>query len=150
MTSSVNLPTVPGYVNWLVRKTLRSPLHPMLSRSIMLLTVTGRKTGARYVIPIRYLREGDVITCYTDGGWWRNLRGGATVELRIAGRNWSGNATATRDSAIVTEGLARFLQAFPSDSKYYGVRRDADGRPNAGDIDAAAAHTTLVRIELAS
>jgi hypothetical protein len=33
---------------------LRSPLHGLLSNGMMLLTVTGRKTGKKYTTPVGY------------------------------------------------------------------------------------------------
>ena len=35
---------------------LRSPFHGMLSNGMMLITVTGRKTGKAYTTPVGYYR----------------------------------------------------------------------------------------------
>jgi hypothetical protein len=62
----------------------------------MLLTVTGRKTGKRYPMPVSYARDGDLIICSTDrtrADWWKNLRGGATVTLWLCGKEVTGQAT---------------------------------------------------------
>ena len=40
---------------------LRSPLHWLLSPAPMLITVTGRKTGRRYTIPVAYNQMADAI-----------------------------------------------------------------------------------------
>ncbi|MET9487614.1 nitroreductase/quinone reductase family protein [Nocardia sp. NPDC006630] len=148
MTTTSTPPTVPGYVNWVVERILRSPLHRVMSRNTMLLNFTGRKTGKRYTAVVRYVREGDLVSCYTDSKWWINLRGGAPVELLIGGKTLSGTATVVKDLAIVTASLTSFLEATPSDSKYYGVGRDAEGRPKAEDLRSAAEITTLVQIAL--
>ncbi|MEV6773158.1 nitroreductase/quinone reductase family protein [Nocardia sp. NPDC051030] len=139
-------PTVPGYVNWFVKKVLRSPLHRVMSGNTMMMTVTGRKSGTKYVVVVRYVRDGDAVTCYTDSKWWINLRGGAPVDMLIAGETQRGIATPITDVAVVAENLSKFLHAMPSDSKYYGVGRNADGTPNAEEIRKAAAITTMVRI----
>ncbi|WP_405133214.1 nitroreductase/quinone reductase family protein [Nocardia sp. NBC_01388] len=148
MTTTSTPPTVPGYVNWVVKRILRSPLHRVMSRNTMLLNFTGRKTGKQYTAVVRYVREGDLVSCYTDSKWWINLRGGAPVELLIGGKTLSGTATVVKDLAIVTASLTSFLEATPSDSKYYGVGRDAGGRPKAEDLRSAAEITTLVQIAL--
>ncbi|MCU1642679.1 MAG: hypothetical protein JWN03_2954 [Nocardia sp.] len=148
MTTTSAPPTVPSYVNWVVKRILRSPLHRIMSRNTMLLTFTGRKTGKQYTAVVRYVRDGDLVTCYTDSKWWINLRGGAPVDLLIGGQTVSGTATVVKDRAVVTESLTSFLQATPSDSKYYGVGRDAAGQPKPEDIRAAAEITTVVRIAL--
>ena len=82
MATTTTPPTVPGYVNTLMKGLLRSPLHRVVSKSTMLMTVTGRKTGKRYVVVVRYVRDSEHIVCYTDSKWWINLRGGAPVKAR--------------------------------------------------------------------
>lgn len=148
MAATTALPTVPGYVNWLVKRMLRSPLRRVMSKNTMLLTFSGRKTGKRYTIAIRYVRDGDHVVCYTDSKWWINLQGGAPVQMLIAGRSLAGIATPVEDRARVAQSLSAFLHAMPGDSKYYGVRRNADGLPNSEDIAAAAQYTTMVDIAL--
>jgi F420H(2)-dependent quinone reductase len=146
MTTTTALPTVPGYINRLVKGVLRSPLHRVMSKNTMLLSFTGRKSGKEYVVAIRYLRDCERVVCFTDSKWWLNLRGGAPVEMLIAGRKLRGIATPVEDCATVARSLSEFLHAMPGDSKYYGVRRNADGLPNLNDIAEAAQHTAMVEI----
>jgi F420H(2)-dependent quinone reductase len=146
MTTTAAPPTVPGYVNWFIKRLLRSPLHTLMSKNTMLLTFSGRKSGNRYTVAVRYVRAGDVVTCYTDSKWWINLRGGAPVEMLIAGRTRLGTAIPVEDRATVARSLSEFLHATPGDSKYYGVRRNADGLPNSEDVSAAAEYTTMIGI----
>ena len=77
------------------RVILRSRFHRLMSRTVMLMIVTGRKTGRRYTIPVDYIRDGDTITADTSRHriWWRNLRGGAPVSLLVGGRLLKGVAT---------------------------------------------------------
>lgn len=146
--TTASRPTVPGYVNRIVKALLRSPLHRVMSRNTMLLTYTGRKSGRPYAVAVRYLRSDGVITCFTDSRWWINLRGGAPVELLIAGTSVSGIATPVEDRESVAARLTAFLHAVPGDSKYYGVRRGADGTPVEDDIRAAAEYTTVIDIAI--
>ena len=85
-------PTVPRVVNVLVKFILRSPLHGLMSKNRMLLTYQGRKSGKVYTIPVSYFREGESIVCFTDSSWWKNLRGGAPVRMRLSGRDVVGMA----------------------------------------------------------
>src|SRR4051794_11767153 len=85
-----------------VRLLLRSPLHPLVSRSLALITVTGRKSGRSYTIPVSYRRDGDVVKIGVGWPgrkhWWRNLRGdGAPVGMRIRGEDRRGHAVARGD-----------------------------------------------------
>jgi F420H(2)-dependent quinone reductase len=88
--------------NPLIASVLRSPLHPILSGRLALITVTGRSSGREYTFPVAYTREGDVVTIGVGWPerkrWWRNLRGaGAEVSIRIAGRARTGRAVASGD-----------------------------------------------------
>lgn len=81
-------------VNPVVRLLLRSPAHGALSRRLALITVTGRRSGHRFTIPVGY-READRRVEILVGRperkrWWRNLRGGAPVQLHLRGEQHTG------------------------------------------------------------
>lgn len=84
--------------NRFVKLLLRSPAHRLLSGNPMLLTFTGRRSGVRRTVPITYLQEGGGVSCFcnADVAWWKNLRGGAPVELRLRGRIRTGTAVPVR------------------------------------------------------
>ncbi len=130
---------------------LRSPLHGLLSQSTMLMTYPGRKSGKVYSTPMNYVRvraaEGDVFltTSYRTRSWWRNLRGGALVDLKVQGHDLKARAEAVEDERGVVEGLSLFLQHVPNWAKYYNVKLDSDGRPNASDVVEAARTRVIVR-----
>ena len=69
-----------------VIERLRSPDHAPHSQRDLLITVTGRKSGRQYTIPLNYRRapEGTLVLG-TEGDWWRNLEGGADVTVLVAG-----------------------------------------------------------------
>ena len=60
---------------------LRSPLYDLMSKSVLLLTFTGYKSGKKYTTLVTYLREDDEVLMTTASPWWKNLRGesGASV-----------------------------------------------------------------------
>jgi hypothetical protein len=84
--------------NQAVRLLLLSPLHGAASGRLALITVTGRRTGRRHTFPVGYTRAGDEVripVLWPERKlWWRNLRGGAPVRLRLRGRERSGHAEA--------------------------------------------------------
>lgn len=88
-------------VNPLVAGLLQSPVHAALSRQLVLITVTGRKTGRAYRFPVLYRRDGDRVVIPIGWPerkrWWRNLRTAAPVELRLRGRRRTGSAVAEGD-----------------------------------------------------
>jgi hypothetical protein len=89
-------------VNRVTRPLLRSPAHGLLSRRLLLITVTGRRSGRRFTIPVSYLeRDGRLLiqpSAPERKLWWRNLRGeGAPVRVRLRGRDRTGHAVARGD-----------------------------------------------------
>lgn len=89
-------------VNRGLEALLRSPLHPVASARVALLTYTGRRSGRRYTIPVFYRDKGDRITVAVGWPdrkvWWKNLTGeGAPVDLLVRGDHLTGHATATRE-----------------------------------------------------
>lgn len=108
--------------NVLMRLLLRSPLHGLASRRLALITVTGRRSGRRFTIPVGYRRDGASAKIQVGRPksklWWRNLRGGAPVELRWGTEERSGYAEVVgdEDSGVVVE-----------------VQLDTPRAPGAGD-----------------
>ncbi len=81
---------------------LKSPLHAIMGET-MLITVAGRKTGRKITVPVNYYKEGDDLWVLTsrDRTWWRNVRGGAPVEVRLHGHDFQGVGEAILDEPMV-------------------------------------------------
>jgi hypothetical protein len=64
-------------INPLVRALLRSPAHRVMSRGVLLLTYTGRRSGRRYTLPVQYARTDQGLILWPAHHdrkrWWRNL-----------------------------------------------------------------------------
>jgi deazaflavin-dependent oxidoreductase (nitroreductase family) len=135
-----------GLVSWL----LRSPLHGLVSKSILLIEVKGRKSGKTISVPVNYIRDGDTlwVTSQRPRIWWRNLIGGVDVNVRLAGRDLKGAGRAITDVAEVGDGLLSYFRLAPRYAKYFGVKLDAAGQPDAQDCAKAAQERILVRIDL--
>jgi deazaflavin-dependent oxidoreductase (nitroreductase family) len=134
-------------VNPTMRLLLRSPLHGLVSSSLMLITFTGRRSRRRYTTPVRYLRDGDVVRCFTstETRWWRNLIGGAEVTLRIRGRDHRCHAVAIHDDpARARAALEQYLEVFPQDAAYHDVRLTAQRTPEPEDLERAARKAVVV------
>jgi len=88
--------------NPVVRALLRSPLHRVASGGLVLITVTGRRTGRAHTFPVGYRQTGERLTIVVGAPgrkrWWRNVRGdGAPVSLRLRGARRTGRARAIGD-----------------------------------------------------
>ncbi len=144
-------PAIIRVLNPVMKALLRSPLHGMASTNIMLITFTGRKSGRQYTTPVSYVREGQTVRCFThaDTPWWRNLRDGGDVTLRIRGGDVAGRAEAIHeDPKRATDALQGFLRQVPRDAGYYDVAIGAKGEPNPGDLERAGEHTILIETQL--
>jgi F420H(2)-dependent quinone reductase len=125
---------------------LRSPLHPLMSGKYLLLTFTGLKSGRSYTTPVAYLSENDAYLMTTDSPWWENLKGGASVALRVKGREYEGIGEAVTDHAEVTRVLGRFLETQPGYGRFVGVRCDAGRRTDPSEVEVAALGRVMVRV----
>lgn len=128
---------------------LLSPLHGLLSKNTLLITVTGRKSGKTYTTPVGYVRSDDelLIVSSPDRTWWRNLRDGAAVKVRLQGREMNGHGLALEDQSAIAENLIGLLKAAPQYQKYLGVSLTADGRPiDPTALVKAAKSRVMVRI----
>jgi deazaflavin-dependent oxidoreductase (nitroreductase family) len=128
---------------------LRSPMHGMVSKMVLLITFTGRKSGKTYTTPVSYSQHDDQVYVFTHADWWKNLRGGAPVTLRIQGRELQGlPEPVAEDKQAVAAGLTAHLQKVRSDARYYGVTFDDNGSPRAEEAEKAAQTVVMLRIRL--
>lgn len=115
-------------VNPVVVAVLRSPLHRLLSGALILITYRGRRTGRERTIPVMYAEDGDRLIVFVGDApakqWWRNLRGGAPVEVRLRGARRSGLATAAQgDDGGLDAPLATYRARFPRAARATAVER---------------------------
>jgi hypothetical protein len=147
--------TAPRPINPLVRAVLGSPLHPILSHKLLLITLRGRRTGRLHTLPVGYAQAGNTLYVlvgdYQTKTWWRNLQGGAPLQLRLRGRTMPATGSLLRwesDAEALVTALGHYVALFPA------VRRTLHitGRPDAPDPEAlrtAAREVIMVRIRLA-
>jgi F420H(2)-dependent quinone reductase len=87
--------------NRAVALLLRSPFHRLVSRQLTLITVTGRRSGRQHTLPVAYSESEQRLAIPVMWPerklWWRNLRDGAPVRLRLRGVERTGQAHARVD-----------------------------------------------------
>lgn len=131
-----------------IKIVLRSPLHRVLSSSLLLITFTGRKSGKFYSTPVGYSEHDGEVLAFTHAAWWKNLRGGAPVTLRLRGSECEGTAEPVENKEAVAAGLMAHLQKVPGNARFYGVTIDPVAGPVAEDVDRAAQNTVMIRVRL--
>jgi len=133
------------FMSWV----LRSPFHGMLSNGMMLLTVTGRKTGKKYTTPVGYYQEGEYLLVLTsrNRSWWKNLKGGADVGLLLKRNPMTAFAEPELDEEAVTKHMVDYLHHVPQSAKSLGVRKEND-HFNAEDIARLVKERLFVKIKI--
>lgn len=139
---------VPPIVNQAMKFVLRSPMHGAVSKTVLLITFTGRKSGKSFTTPVSYSQINDQVIIFTHAEWWKNLRGGAPVTLRIQGHEFHGRAEPVVDKQTIAVQLAAHLRNVPSDAPYYKVGFDEHGNPKDNEIEKAVQTVVMICVQI--
>jgi deazaflavin-dependent oxidoreductase (nitroreductase family) len=117
-------------VNPFVRALLRSPLHGLLSGSLAVLTYTGKRSGRRRSLPVMYAEDRGALIVFAgrprEKRWWRNLRGGAPVEIVLRGRRLQARAeVVSEDGASAADAVAVYAAKFPRSGTHLHAGEEA-------------------------
>ena len=137
-------------INPFVSAILRSPLHPLLSNGVLLLTFTGRKTGRRFTIPVGYTPEGDWLTLFSSKSWYKNLRGGLPVVVHLKGRGQTSHAEVIEERAAVLETAEHLVAAYglKKAGRRIGLALDISPPPTTDELAVAMEGRVVIRIVL--
>jgi len=150
----VPVDSVLSLLNPMIGALLRSPLHPLLSPGLLLLTVTGRHSGRRYTIPVGYQRDGDELVVMVSEArrkqWWRNYYEPGPVSVRLRGADRVGRAELVFPGSDEFREIAdRTLRRVPYMRRVFRV---ANYDPRAGlrsdQLDQLGEEIAIVRIRL--
>jgi hypothetical protein len=141
--------TVPPILNKTMKFVLRSPLHRVVSNYLTLITFTGSKSGKTYTTPVSYHQKDDLVFIFTHANWWINLQGGATVRLRLRGKDYPGLAEPiVEDKGAIAAMLTAHLKQSAFDAKFYGVTYDEQGDPIQDEVEQAVQTVVMIRVQL--
>ncbi len=138
-------------VNPGVRALLSSPLHRPLDPALLVLHVTGRRTGRRYDIPVGYVDLDGRLLVVTQHRWRANLRGGGDVEVTLRGRRRPMRAELDDDPASVAVTFRRVIDRFGARTarRQLGLRFDPDHPPTVTELEGAVRAMDLGVVTLA-
>jgi deazaflavin-dependent oxidoreductase (nitroreductase family) len=118
---------------WLLRRGLMGSL----ADEIMVITVTGRKSGRQYSTPIGFLRDGETIIALSRGSnWFKNAVATGTAQIEIKGVTTKDQAERERIFELYKRERAKNF------TRLFGVVVDA---PEA-DLKAALATRDFVEM----
>ena len=129
---------------------LKSPLHGFVSKGLMLTSVTGRRSGKTITTPPNYLRDGDTlwVVSWRDRNWWKNLRGGASMRVLLAGKTVEGRGELVEEEEAVAQSLLEYYEKAPQLAKYVNIGLDAAGCPVFEDCRTAAEKMVVVKVRV--
>ena len=144
--------------NPLLRRVLVSRAHPLLSRRLLLLRITGRRTGRHYEICVGYHQPADnsILVLVSDAAnrtWWRNLIERGPVEVVLRGETLAGSAVAHRPpSAEFKTAADRALPAIVGNAgarTYFAIAHlDPSRGLSQSDLESLAGFAVVVAIDL--
>jgi len=149
----VSVDSVVSRLNPLVCWLLRSPLHFVASPGLLLLTLTGRRSGRRHSFPVGYQRDGEVLTVMVSEApskqWWQNLREPAPVEVVLRGRAHGGRAELVpAGSDLFFRCAEDTLRRVPGMDRVFGIRWDRRAALSPEQRERLSGNVAVVRIQL--
>ena len=111
-----------------MRAVLGLPFATPLSGRLMLVSLTGRKTGKHYRQPVSYVRQDDTLLTPGGGKWKLNLREEESVGIRMGGRDLLARPELIKDLDKIERLLGVMAAANPSVNAFVGIPKGPDGR----------------------
>lgn len=124
-------------VNVPMRTVLGLPFATPLSKNLMLLYLTGRRTGKSYRQPVSYVRDGAALLTPGGGNWKHNLADGKPVHIRLRGRDVMAKPEIVSDPGEVERLLGIMTAANPTAGRFVRIPKQADGRLDPDRLAAA-------------
>jgi len=136
-------------INPIMKLILRSPFHRWVSDDLMVITFQGRKSGKTYSTPVGYRQYGDTLVVFTHSPWWKNLRGGQPVTVRLRGEKRQGTARPTRDLDTAVKYTQKVIDRHGlAASRRLGIQLPEDAEVTEDLVREAVRGTIVIEIEL--
>ncbi|WP_174530235.1 nitroreductase/quinone reductase family protein [Micromonospora maritima] len=139
-------------VNRVVRWLLATPARSgRLGRHLMLLHLTGRRTGRELVFPVAYRQGGDGrLLVLTNSGWRVNLRGRPDVEVTLRGQLRPARAELVEDPDRVATVYRALIEAagHRRAGRRMGIRINVPRTPTHDELADAARRDGLALVHL--
>ena len=131
---------VMSILNVPMRVLLRLPFSTPLTKRLMLVSFTGRKTGKAYRQPVSYVQQGNTLLTPGGGKWKWNLREDQPVWIRLRGRDVLAQPELVKDPAEIERLIGIMSAANPTVGAFVGIPKGPDGRLNRTRLEAAVKH----------
>ena len=142
------------WYNSIIEWLLKSPMHGLASKNMMLISYTSRKSGQEFTTPVNYWqvsgKDGELLltTSKPERLWWRNLSGGWPIVLYLRGNSINALGTIVEDIDERVRLFSTLVTKYPEIGRYFQVTLDDNNQPVSEDVKRTAAHTILVSCRL--
>jgi len=127
-------------LNVAMRRVLGLPFSTPLSKQLMLLYLTGRRTGRSYRQPVSYIRHDDTLLTPGGGKWKLNLQQGRPEKIRLRGQIVLARPDLVADIDEIDGLLAVMTAANPRVTSFIPIHRHSDGHFDQGQLRVAVEH----------
>lgn len=125
-------------INVPIRALLGLPFPTPLGRRLMLVFLTGRKTGRTYRQPVSYVSDGGTLLTPGGGRWKLNLADGQAVRIRLRGRDIRALPELVSDTEEIQRLLRVMAEGNPMVKRFIAIPQDLDGT-----FDQTRLHTAI-------
>lgn len=142
-------PAVLRVVNPTMRTLLRSRLHRVLSKQLMVLSVQGRKTNRTFPVVVGRHEVDRMLLVSASGTWRYNLRGGAPVRVTLDGIERTGHAELEEDPDVVARIYLQLLETLGvRRASVLGLKVNMRRLPTLDELKPAVARRGIARVRL--
>jgi hypothetical protein len=131
-------------LNVFMRPILRLPFATPLTKRIMLVSFTGRKTGKAYQQPVSYVQQDDTLLTPGGGKWKLNLREDQPVRIRLRARDVLARPEFVRDPDEVERLIGVMTAANPTVGSFVGIPKGVDGRLDRSRLETAMKYGFMI------
>ena len=127
--------------NAIVSTLLRTPgVSSGMGKRLVIINVTGRKTGKQYSVPVAYTRHEGNLLVGTPFTWARNMRTGEPVEIILQGKRRQADVEVISDENGVVAAYDVICRDNRQFAKFNNIGFGPDGAPSPSDLHQAWAH----------
>jgi uncharacterized protein YbjT (DUF2867 family) len=153
MTAAVTRSKPPLFVIRMINPVMRRMLAAGRGRAadaLLLLHLTGRKSGKRYDIPVGARAIDGQLAVLTDSPWRVNLRGGADLEVTQRGERRPMRAELQEDPEHVAKVYLRLIEqlGWRAAQRRLGIKIHVGRTPTLNELEQAVRESGLSIITL--
>jgi hypothetical protein len=143
--------TMMRIVNVPMRRVLALPFPTPLSKRLMLVYLTGRRSGRSYRQPVSYVKDGESLLTPGGGNWKLNLEPGRLERIRLKGRDVSARPELIASVDEIDSALMKMTAINPRAASFIPITRQDDGHFDRDGLSNAVSHGfRIVRWHLAT